>query len=885
MKTQLFYIVILSFFSFQIKAQSALSSYTLPSGTNYYDRSLKGDMKVDSSGNLWIAFTGRKIGNNLHVSSIGLAQFNGSIWTTYNTTNSVMPTNYLTSLEFNGNDLWIGTKNGLVKKNNSSWNIYNKSNSGIISDSINDVKVKNGIVWIATDNGISKFDGTTWTNYNKSNSTIFNDIVTSIDADNNGNIWCGTSIGLSKLNGGVFTNYLSANSKLKKDYINTVFVDAKNSVWIATDSSALGNGYVGIYKIVNGVITPIQDMVNYCSQINLPQTSYSFSSDANGKVYVQGLDNTNISNTFMTISDISKQPINSYSLKQFNILYQSKGAFIQTDKNGIIWFVGREGFYSGKDSLYRFNPSLFKDEKPNTELQYLDVNKVSTPMLSRGDMFWDLNAAGYEVPKGTCKKAIFASALWIGGIVNGNLKLAAQTYRQNGNDFWPGPLSVNNASIDSTTSSNYSKKWKINRWQIDDFKSHYSNPNYQILNDILTWPAHGDTTKGEAWNLAPFVNIGGLPNKYEPQFGDYPLIKGDQMLYWIFNDQMIHGETRSLPLGIEVHASAYAFKCDDINDNDSNTAINYTTFYHYDIFNRTNVAIDSLKIGMWTDVDLGNYSDDFIGCNPKEGYGYVYNGDSIDEGWQGYGANPPALAVVQLRGTSLSGINQGMKNFMYYENDFTQQGNPQKPEDYWGYLNSRWKDASPVTYGGNGYRGTDTTSFMYPDINDLSGRTEWTEKSAGNIPGDRRFIMATGPVTLLSGAKQSVDYAIVFSRTGSSSIPVLPKLDSDVKRVKNWFNTNVFPSCLSLNGLNEVHINTIQKLSVYPNPASNLLTLQFIAKTKSVSYEVYDLTGRIVLKGNIDESNMISIQSISEGLYIIKLVDGAQTFLSKFMKQ
>ena len=115
MKNKIFYIFILSIFTSQIKAQSALTGFALPNGTDI-DHRYKADMKIDPSGNIWIAFSGSKQGNIFKGSSIGLAKFNGSTWTTYNSTNSVLPTNYLTSLEFNGNDLWIGTKNGLVKK-------------------------------------------------------------------------------------------------------------------------------------------------------------------------------------------------------------------------------------------------------------------------------------------------------------------------------------------------------------------------------------------------------------------------------------------------------------------------------------------------------------------------------------------------------------------------------------------------------------------------------------------------------------------------------------------------------------------------------------------------------------------------------------------------
>ena len=44
--------------------------------------------------------------------------------------------------------------------------------------------------------------------------------------------------------------------------------------------------------------------------------------------------------------------------------------------------------------------------------------------------------AQYEIPKGSNKNSMFAGALWIGGVDDGgNLKVAAMTYRQGGNDF------------------------------------------------------------------------------------------------------------------------------------------------------------------------------------------------------------------------------------------------------------------------------------------------------------------------------------------------------------------------------------------------------------------------------------------------------------------
>jgi hypothetical protein len=71
----------------------------------------------------------------------------------------------------------------------------------------------------------------------------------------------------------------------------------------------------------------------------------------------------------------------------------------------------------------------------------MQLNNVRTTILTDGDMWWNLVSAKYEVPKGQGASSIFAGSLWIGGLDNGGqLKIAAMTYRQNGVDYWPGPI-------------------------------------------------------------------------------------------------------------------------------------------------------------------------------------------------------------------------------------------------------------------------------------------------------------------------------------------------------------------------------------------------------------------------------------------------------------
>ncbi|HKL03325.1 MAG TPA: hypothetical protein VJ911_06595, partial [Cryomorphaceae bacterium] len=95
------------------------------------------------------------------------------------------------------------------------------------------------------------------------------------------------------------------------------------------------------------------------------------------------------------------------------------------------------------------------DCSPAQSLQEFFVNNVRTAAETGGNTWYDRGNGlpYYEVPAGGGNHAIFAGALWMGGEdPAGNLKLAAVRFRQNGNDYWPGPLTVDgSASIQPET--------------------------------------------------------------------------------------------------------------------------------------------------------------------------------------------------------------------------------------------------------------------------------------------------------------------------------------------------------------------------------------------------------------------------------------------------
>ena len=77
-----------------------------------------------------------------------------------------------------------------------------------------------------------------------------------------------------------------------------------------------------------------------------------------------------------------------------------------------------------------------------TSQSYLDIGNVRAMILGGGDMWWNLSAAQYEVPKDSDLHSIFAGALWIGGLDdNDNLSSVRVT---------PKDIKASNYGFDTT---------------------------------------------------------------------------------------------------------------------------------------------------------------------------------------------------------------------------------------------------------------------------------------------------------------------------------------------------------------------------------------------------------------------------------------------------
>lgn len=477
----------------------------------------------------------------------------------------------------------------------------------------------------------------------------------------------------------------------------------------------------------------------------------------------------------------------------------------------------------------------------------------------------------YYVPAKSTKTSLFSGSLWIGGRdINKQLKLAAHRFRDTGVDFWAGPLTADKtASIDAETCVMYDRFFKIDRKMVDDFLAHtdpetgayIGGDGYSIPKEIIEWPGNGHPDdQTERPYLAPFKDVDG-DGVYDPKKGDYPyydinndlcdtpeeaaedpdqvvdnttpipesdpdlipedspyhikggrladqVIKGDQTLWWVFNDKgNIHKETEGEAIGLEIRAQAFAFSTAD--------EINNMTFYSYEIINRSTYTLTETFFSPWVDTDLGNAWDDYVGCDVQRGLGYCYNGKEVDGSGsvESYGEQPPAVGVDFFQGPymdddkldnpkglcdeSINGVNfgdgipdnerYGMRRFVYHNNTSDKIfGDPKKAPDYYNYLRGIWKDNSRMQFGGNGHPtggavGPDA-DFMFPGDTDpcnwgtgteapLDGYNTngkyWTERQSGNAAGDRRFMQSAGPFTLEPGAVNYITVGIPWARASA----------------------------------------------------------------------------------------------------------------------
>lgn len=666
------------------------------------------------------------------------------------------------------------------------------------------------------------------------------------------------------------------------------------------------------------------------TQNNPPVAVNDYATTVNGGVLVNVLNNDFDSDgNYIKIILFSKQPKHGLAKKTSDstISYQALPDF-PGGMDTICYVIRDNGTSPAVDT-----GMLILDVDQVRMYGTISANNIKTGINHDGRLFsgisqyYDGEVKNYiqlfEVPKGKEKNTMFTGSLWIGGYDNlDSLHMAAVRYGSEGIDYFAGPVS---SVYDSAYDSQFKRVWKITKADVDYHVANCWNPGYTPAPQIADWPGNGNPSLGQSPVLAPFYDYDN-DQIYNPLAGDYPLIKGDEAVFFIFNDDRdTHGESGGAKLGIEVKGMLYSFNCP------GDSALWNTVFVSYEIENRSSNTYHDVNIGSFVDLDLGNVWDDYVGCDVQRSSFYCYNGKNTDgTGVDGtYGAFPPAQSVTFLGGPFMdadgidnpaglcdNGVNgtnfgngivdderYGMTHFISTNNTGSAISmiDPETAREYYNLTNGKWIDGTQMTYWGMGLPALGGTgpacSFLYPGSSDNcnwgtngvnpGGTDPWTEIQAGNTPYDRRGLGTCGPIVFAPGDIQKLDLAFVFARNFSdtNATAAIPVMQQRIDSIRSYYKHDMTPCGESFSGIKPKE-NKDENLRIYPNPAHNFVTIEY-ANGQNAKYEVFSITGNLLKSGSMDKSGIqqLDLSGLQNGLYLIRVCNGSSCSHARFILQ
>jgi hypothetical protein len=387
----------------------------------------------------------------------------------------------------------------------------------------------------------------------------------------------------------------------------------------------------------------------------------------------------------------------------------------------------------------------------------LDVSDVRV-MTELGSSLFDPGT--YEVPVDSPRSPLYSTSLWIGGVVQGQVRTSGGLWGHDG--LWPGPIDPEVWPPESCAL--FDRVWSVRRADIERY--------YRTgitTTDLAEWP----------WQLgAPVLDGDGDPTNYDLVGGDEPAIRGDQSVWWIANDAGAAPLSNewSPPLGVEVRATTFAVQGSQV------PAVRSATFYQLSFTNRGTETLDSVHVGLFIDTEIGSFDDDFFGSDTSLALVYTYNRDDDDPV---LGASTPAFGFSVLKGPvaladgrdndSDGAVDEpaeraSLTASSYFVDDWPGRAFPYRPRGIFDRLRGLWTDGEVITAYGDGYQTSgEPTTLVFPG-NPVAGQF-WsglnTDGSGTPLPpwmNTHMFMLSTGPFRLPPDSQEEILIAFIYAK-------------------------------------------------------------------------------------------------------------------------
>jgi len=499
---------------------------------------------------------------------------------------------------------------------------------------------------------------------------------------------------------------------------------------------------------------------------------------------------------------------------------------------------------SGDPNIYKTLRFPLKTALGYYHYEYIAANEVFMWVGNIGDGSHDprTDGSGFYWPGGEEAEiaAIYQDGLVYGGKLNGEIRVNGNTHRAG---LVPGIILENGEPDDP-----YQKKYNVFKFKKNWHTVPPGEEREKYIYNIENWPVEIG---------APFIDKN--ENGEYDEYFDIPGNGADEFLYYVANgaDSSSSAFTYgSLPLKLEFQTSVYAYN--NISEIDD------VVFKKYLIINKGDEAITDFYVSYWSDDDMGDAADDYIGVDSTLGLVYTYNKNEED---YFYGSPPPAVGHMLLQGPIVESILtdsayymdewiQGYKNLKmtsainllknYFHPDYIlndpQQGVYEGTLEF--YYLMQGKDLlgrdilDPITGA--------PVNFMVPgDPEKGSGWYEGEGWPEGPGAGDRRNLLSSGPFDFAPQDTQEVVIAIFMAR-GTDRKNSVTELKNTAVKIREFYYgehiTNLSEDLISP--------DVFELKQNYPNPFNPTTTIEYtipqIVNNQSLSVKliIYDILGR-----------------------------------------
>ena len=399
-----------------------------------------------------------------------------------------------------------------------------------------------------------------------------------------------------------------------------------------------------------------------------------------------------------------------------------------------------------------------------------DPNNIDTWIQNTGIFDQDIrtsNTPGLMWPKGANRFTVFTAGVTIATYIEGILKLASASYK---GEYAPGYINIVGGVPVPVTNADF-KLYKVT-------SSDSTSADYLNWYKMIPYGApYVDRNNNGQWDIG--IDRPGIKNAAQTIF----LCMTDGFPETHTASEGFSGGTP--PIFAELHFTAWGYKGDSLYS----APLSDVQYISYVIINKSTKVWNNTGIGLVVDPDLGDASDDYVGCDTTLNLAYCYNGDNMDGTGNppSYGANPPAvgfdyvLSPLNYTGNMNDSVvyydppgskkrvvkkgykEYGITSFAYFMcagcSAISCVLDPNQPIESYRYLTGYKKDGSawfhPSTkqrvkklFTGNPETGEGWTELGFNGNanltqieNCLGGDTVTAYPS---LPGDRRFIANTG---------------------------------------------------------------------------------------------------------------------------------------------